>query len=138
MSHMTKLDKANIVNSLAFEAAAKELGLEVERNGTIEDWAHKRVKCDVAVRVPGTYGIGIKKNGTKFDLLSDWSMMRVPEQLAKKVSLDGSGHARGNDVANRLLALTTKHTLIANYRRQGFVARVTENEKREITVSLTR
>lgn len=138
MSHMTKLDKANIVNADAFIAAANELGLKTEKNAEIKDWARKSVKVHVAVRTEARYDIGLQKNGSKFDMIGDFSMMQISPELSKKVVPEGKSYASGYDVANRLLALTTKHTLIAQYRRQGFAARIQEDAQRNIVVTLTR
>ncbi len=135
MSHFTKLDKANITDAGAFEAAAKELGLKTERNAEVRDYDGKRIKADVAVRTGAGYDIALKKNGSKFDMMADWSMMLLPEDLRKKCAADKRG---GAQLANRLVALTTKHTLINQYRRQGFTARVTEDAKLNLTVTLTR
>lgn len=136
MSHFTKLDKANITNKDAFIAACKELGLtDIETNAKITAWDRSSQTVDVAVRAKTGYDIGLKKGeGKRWDLISDWSMMHLPETLKKQVG----GYGRGQDLANRLVQLTTKHTVIADFRRQGFVARVTEDEKRNLHVTLTR
>lgn len=131
MSHFSRISKANIVDPKAFESACKELGLtEISYNTEIKDWSGKREKVDVAARVDARYSVGIQKVGNKYDLLCDFSMCHPSDQV--RTNLKGVG------LQDRLTALATKHTLISNYRRLGFMARVSENEKNEITVTLTR
>lgn len=137
MSHFTRLAKANIVSKESFIAACKELGLnEISTNTEITDWSGKREKVDVAAKVDGRYSVGLQKAGSKFDMLCDWSMAQVPEGTAKKIG--GTGYARGEDLRDALLRATTKHTIVAQYRRQGFLAHVTENADRSINIKLTR
>lgn len=142
MSHFTKLDRANITNADAFAAACKELGLtDVRKNVDVKDYYGHKETVDVAARAPGArYDIAIKKNASgRFDMVADWWGVRTHDR-AKNPVLDKLGAFERGDASlqDALLRTTTKHTLIANYRRQGFVARVQEDAKHNITVTLTR
>lgn len=166
MSHFAKLSKANIVDANAFIAAMKELGLtEVEKNTTIRPWdgADKPEEVDVFCRLPGTrtpnarhssnpadYGIAIKKNGSKFEMLSDWSLTGyyLPQKVKATIpghtsfyAKDGPGggaYAACEALRGLALGLTTKHTIVSAYRKQGFMANVKVNADRSINVTLTR
>lgn len=125
MSHFTKLEKANIVDPKAFIAAAKELGFtEIKEKAKMRGYMGSTMQADVVVAQPtGRYDVGIVKNGSKYDLIADWW---------------GVGQLQGTRGADAFLRLTTKHTLINQYRRQGFLARVSEDVSRNITLTLTR
>lgn len=119
MSHFSKVSKANIVSQSAFVAAAKELGYEAVVNGTIRGWQGRKENVDVAVTIPDYhYDIGIKKNGNKFDLIA--------EDMFDKTRL------------GKIVQITTKHTLINQYRKLGFVARVNVDAKQNVVVTLSR
>ena len=135
MSHFVRTDKANITNKDSFIAACKELGLtEITKDTEIKDWAGKREKVDVAAKIDNLYSVGLQKNGSKWDMLCDWSMCYPSEAVSAKVG--GSG--RGNDLMNALIRTTTKHTIVNTYRRQGFAARVSVDAKMNIHVTLSR
>lgn len=120
MSHFTKVSTANIVSKESFIAACKELGYtEIKENASIRGWAGQGLKCDVAVTVPNSkYDFGIQKNGSKFDLIAEDFLSR--------------------DILGRVIQMTTKHTIVAQYRRQGFVARVTQKADQSLHITLTR
>lgn len=119
MSHFSKVSQANIVSEDAFIAAAKELGYEAVKGGTIRGYSGQTEKVDVAVKIPDyRYDIGIKKNGSKFELIA--------EDMFDKTRL------------GKIVQITTKHTIMAQYRRLGFVARVHEDEKQNVVVTLSR
>lgn len=126
MSHFTKVSTANIVSKESFVAACKELGYEdIKEGGTIRGWRGRTEKMDVAVTVPGSqYDFGIKRSadGKKFDLIA--------EDYLNKYEKPG--------ILGRVIQLTTKHTIVSQYRKQGFVARVSVKEDQSLHVTLTR
>ncbi len=126
MSHFTAIKTANIVSKTAFIEAVKELGFkDVKENGTIRGWSGQLRKMDVAVTVPNCkYDFGIQRSsdGKTFDL--------VAEDYLNKYEKPG--------ILGKVIQMTTKHTLISQYRKLGFMARVTVDEKQNMTVSLTR
>lgn len=135
MSHFTRTAKANITNKDSFILACKEVGLtDIKLDTEIRDWAGKREKVDVAARIDDKYSVGIQRNGNKWDILADWSMCNPSQTVRGKIG----GHGRGEDLMNALIRVTTKHTIINTYRRQGFLAKVTEDAKNNIHVTLTR
>ena len=85
MSHFTKIDRANIIDTNAFIAACQELGLTgVSQNVEIKDYYGKMMKVDVAIKV-GKYHLALKKNenGT-YDMIADWWGVRgagLPEKF---------------------------------------------------------
>lgn len=139
MSHFSRLDKAQIADPKAFGAACKELGFtEIAENTTIRDYAGKTVNVNIAAKAPGArYEVALVKNGSgKFDMVADWwgirqERYRYPGVIDESCSNDA-------DVQNALLRTTTKHAIVSQYRRQGFMARVTVNKDQSINVSLTR
>lgn len=124
MSHYTKLERANIIDPKAFIAAAKELGFhEIVENGIARGYQGATEKMDVVARHPGCkYDVGIKKNGKTFDLIADWWGVRqtVP------------------DAENAFVRLTTKWTIIAQYRKLGFTPRITEKADKSLHIELSR
>ncbi len=125
MSHFTAVKTANIVSKEGFVAACKELGFkDIKDNSTIRGWAGQKQMMDVAVTVPNCkYDFGIKRSedGKRFDLIA--------EDYLNKYEKPG--------ILGKVVQFTTKHTIIAQYRRQGFTARVTEKAG-NLHVSLTR
>ena len=121
MSHFTKLETANIVSKEHFIAACRELGYkDIKEGGAIRGWNGRTEAMDVAVTVPNSqYDFGIKRSadGKKFDLIAEDFLDRA--------------------ILGKVVQMTTKHTIIAQYRRQGFTARVTEKAG-NLHVSLTR
>lgn len=158
MSHFTKLDKANVVDAEAFIAAAAELGLTVvERNVEMRAWDtdDAPVHVDICCRFPGKkgdgaakYGIGLIKNGKQYEMVSDWALTgfylpkniqaKLPTGFPQKDGPGGGAYAACEAFRGLTLQLTSKHTLIANYRRQGFVARAVEDANKNIQLTLTR
>lgn len=120
MSHFSKVAQADIVSEEAAMAAAKELGWTATKNAEIRGYYGRTQKADLAIKIPDyQYDIGLNKNAQgKFDV--------VAEDMIDQNRL------------GRFVQLTTKHTLINEYRRKGFVARVTENDKQELVLTLTR
>jgi hypothetical protein len=143
MSHLTKLDRAQITDPEAFVTACKELGFngEVLKNHPIFDaQGENRTVADVAVKV-GDYDwmghkrtawLALERNKTtnKFDMVSDWWAVRKFPQAAK---FRGDG-----PLQDALLQKTTQHTITSMYRRRGFMAHVKTDEAGKIVVSLTR
>ena len=123
MSHFTKLAKANIVDANAYIAAAKELGFsEIKRDAELRGYMGNTQKADVVASLTGCrYDVGIVKNGSRFDLVADWWGVRGSLSNAE----------------NRFVQMTTKHTIIATYARQGFMARVA-NKGGNVVVTLSR
>lgn len=119
MSHFTAVSTANIVSKESFIAAVKELGYtDIKEKGTIRGWAGQTQEMDVAVTVPNSlYDFGIRKNGNKYDLIAE-------DYFDKKA-------------LGRVVQVTTKHTIVSQYRRQGFIARVVEKAG-NLHVTLTR
>ena len=124
MSHFTKLDRAQITSPEAFKKAAKELGFtEIKENAEMRGFMGNRQKADVVASRPGcAYDVGIVKAGSKYDLISDWWGVRQ--------TIDNPEDA--------FVRLTTKHTIVDTYRRQGFMAQVKTDIHNNITVTLTR
>lgn len=124
MSHFTTCAKANIVDEQAFIDASKELGFtKIQKNATMRGYQGNKMKADVVVSHPACpYDVGIIKNGKRFDLIADfWGVNQTLR-----------------DSANAFSRTTTKHTLVRQYRRQGFQARITTNQDNSIHISLTR
>lgn len=112
---------------------------DVRKNVAVKDFYGKSETVDVAARAPGAkYDVAIKKNSTgRFDMISDWWGVRG--ERARYAALEKMGAlASDESLQDAILRTTTKHTLIANYRRQGFMARVKEDAQHNITVTLTR
>ncbi len=127
MSHFTAIKTANIVSESAFIAACEELGYKkIQKQGSIRGWSGQLRKVDVAVTVPDCkydFGITRSADGKKFDLIA--------EDYLNKYQKPG--------ILGRIVQMTTKHTLISQYRKLGFMARVTVDAKTQnMTVSLTR
>ncbi len=120
MSHFTAVSTANIVSEDSFIAACKELGYtEIKKKSAIRGWMGRTQLMDVAVTVPNSeYDFGIKKNGNKFDLIAEDFLDR--------------------DLLGRVVQMTTKHTIISQYRQKGFMAQVSVKEDQSIHVTLTR
>lgn len=134
MSHFTKIDRANIIDTVAFASACKELGfVDVRKNVEITDFYGKRITVDVAIKC-GKYDIALQKNkaGT-YDMVADWWGVRgsnLPDKL-KKCRSD-------EDLQNMILKHTTKNTIVNRYKRQGFRATVREDEDENLHVELAR
>jgi len=120
VSHFTKVSTANIVSKDSFIAACKELGYkDIKENAPIRGWSGRTTQCDVAVTVPNSkYDFGIQKNGSRFDLIAE-------DFLDRKI-------------LGRVVQMTTKHTILAQYRLKGFIARVTEKADQSLHITLTR
>jgi hypothetical protein len=161
MSHFTKVASANIVDASAFIKAAAELGMTVvERNMTIRAWerSDSGLKVDVFCRYPGqrtdaawrasSYGIGLVKNGSRYEMVSDWSLTRnylpkaiqatLPQGFPAKDGPGGGAFRACEALRGLATQLTTKHTIVAQYARQGFVASVKTDASNNIVVTLTR
>lgn len=138
MSHFTKLDKAQIRSEDAFIKGARELGFtgEVTKNTAITDYFGKKENVDVSIRVGERADLGIKKDVKtgRFDMVADWWGVRRNLDGAQRQDFGESESA----IQDALLRKTTKHDIIATYRRQGFMARVKENPDNTIDISLTR
>lgn len=135
MSHFTKLDRAQIVNADAFIKACADLGFtDVRRDVKIKDYYGKEITVDVAVKA-GRYDIALQKNESgKYDMVADWWGVRgAATDLMRKAKINGD-----TDLQDYLLRHSTKHTIVDKYRRQGFRADVTEDEKQNLNVTLTR
>lgn len=120
MSHFTKVEQANIVSKEAFVKAAEEMGYKIKADGMIRGWNGRTTKMDVGVSCPEQeYDFGIKKNakGT-FDLIAESFFPRK--------------------ILNRASQLTTKHTIISDYHKKGFLAKVSEDAQQNLVVTLTR
>ena len=124
MSHFTKLDRAQIKSADAFIKACADLGfVQVKRDAQMRGYAGNTQKADVVASHPScAYDVGLAKSGTGFDLIGDWWGIRrtVP------------------DCENAFVRLTTKHTIIDTYRRQGFMAQVKTDAQNNIVVTLSR
>lgn len=143
MSHFTRLSKADVRSPEAFLAACKELGFdgEVTRDATIKDAVGASKKVAVAVKT-GEYAwsgriheshLALEKNDKgRYDIVADFWAVR--KNLSPKLSYVQTD----KELHDAVLRTTTKHDLVANYRRQGFVARVTENADHSIKITLTR
>lgn len=143
MSHFTKLSKADVRSPEAFLAACKELGFtgEITRDVTITDAVGATKKVSIAVKT-GEYEfrghrrvahLALEKNEKgRYDIVADFWAVRghLPSGLSY-VHEDKQLH-------DAVLRTTTKHDIVANYRRQGFVARVTTNADQSINISLSR
>ncbi len=134
MSHFTKIERANIISAQAFIKACEELGfVGVKENCNIKDYYGKTQQVDVAISC-GKYDIALKKNANgTYDLIADWwgvQQVGLPPKL-KTCMTD-------EDVQNMILKHTTKHTLIAQYRKQGFRATVREDENENLQIDLLR
>lgn len=125
MSHFTKVEGAQIVSKDSFIEAVKELGFkDIKENAPIRGWDGNKEVCDVAVRVPDCkYDFGIKRSadGKRFDLIAESFMRHEKPGLLGKV-----------------VQTTTKRYIVAQYRRQGFAARVSDGTDGKIVVTLTR
>lgn len=137
MSHFTKLDKADITDPKAFVAAAQELGFDgkVEEDTQLRGFDGNTLKADVAIRCK-KYDLGIVKNERgRYDMIADFWGLRM-QGLPEK--LQNMGVSTDEGIQHALLRTTTKHSLMSTYKRKGFMARVQEDEKHNITVTLTR
>lgn len=136
MSHFTTLSQAQIRSPEAFIAAARELGFDgaLTRNTEIKDYMRTTHKVDLAIST-GRYDIALAKNASgKYDMVADWWGVR--QELPQKMR---ELNARSElDIQQALLRTTTKHDLVATYRRQGFLAHVQEDAEHNISVTLTR
>ncbi len=115
------------MSKTAFIEAVKELGYkDVKENSTIRGWSGQKQMMDVAVTVPNSkYDFGIKRSadGKTFDLIA--------EDYLNKYEKPG--------ILGKVVQMTTKHTLISQYRKLGFMARVTVDAKTQaLNISLTR
>ena len=132
MSHFTKLAVANITSPDAFIAACKDFGLtDVKRNTSIKAWDGKTMEVDVAVKA-GNYDIGLVKNGKGYEMVSDWWGVRgaqIPALMRFK---------NDDQLTGALVQHATKHAIVAKYKAQGFQAQVSEDEKHNLKVELTR
>ena len=139
VSHFTKLDKANIVSPEAFKLACKELGFDhIVNEGEVESYDGSKVKAVAVAKKAASsrYGVGLVKNATgKYDMLSDWWGVRCYDKPSRLTEL---GCMSDSDIQNAILRTTTKHTILLNYRRQGFMASVKEDQQHNITVTLQR
>jgi len=133
MSHFTKLERANIVNVDAFISANKELGLtEIRKNVEITDYYGNKIKVDVAIKV-GKYDIALKKNDAgSYDMVADWWGLRTSDLPAKLKACRSE-----TDLQDLILKYTTKHTIVAKYKAQGWRANIKE-ENDEFTIDLVR
>lgn len=153
MSHITRLDKAQIKNVSAFIAACAELGMiRVERNTQMKAWdsSDSAVAVEVACFFESSqYGIGLIKNANgSYDMVSDWSLTghqfpaaikkQFPSGFYGKDGAGGTGFAACEALRGRMLRDTAKHTLVATYRKQGFRVAVTEDENHNLNVRMTR
>jgi hypothetical protein len=127
------------VNSKAFEEAAKELGFKhIEHNKTIKDWAGEGINAEVIAskEANSRYGVGLVKNSSgKYDMVADFWGIRCYDKPSRLTELGCMSDA---DIQNALLRTTTKHTIVMNYRRMGFMAQVKNNADQSITVTLQR
>lgn len=132
MSHFTKIDRANIVNVDAFVSACQDLGFkEVRRNVEIKDYFGAKIMVDVAIR-HGQYDIALKKNDTgTYDIVADWWGLRQVGFSDKLKNLSDE------DIQNMLLKHTTKNTIVAKYKAQGWRATIRE-ENDEFIVDLAK
>jgi hypothetical protein len=134
LSHFTKLAKANITSADAFIKACRELGLnDITKSTRIADYAGRAIDVDVAAAVGSKYHVAIQKNGKgTYDMVSDWWGVR------------GAGHPAfkscrtDQDIADKMLKHTTKHTIIDTYQKKGFRATVTDGEDESVVVKLRR
>jgi len=135
MSHFTKIDRANIIDTAAFISACKELGLvNVKRNVEITDFYGKKITVDVAINV-GRYDIALQKNASgTYDMVADWWGIRGERGLSEKLK----NCQTDEDLQNMILKHTTKHTIVSRYRRQGFRANIREDEEENLHVELVR
>lgn len=135
MSHFTKIEQANIIDTEAFVSACKELGLvQVRRNVEITDFYDQKILVDVAITV-GKYDIALKKNASgTYDMVADWWAIRRERDLSDKLKKCRTDE----DLQNMLLKHTTKHTIVSRYRRQGYRATVREDEEENLHVELVR
>ena len=134
MSHFTKIDKAEIVDAKAFSAACEELGFEgIKFDVEITDYYKNKITVEVAVPV-GKYDIALQKNErSTYDMVADWwGVLLQREQLPEKAKKCRSE----SDLQNLLLKYTTKHTIVRKYKKQGWRARVTEDEEENLNVEL--
>lgn len=141
MSHFTKLAKANITSADAFAKAAEELGLKVSRDADATSY-HGRNKIKnaaVVVHMCQNEDIALthdEKTGL-YDMQSDWGYMgRVMVEAANKI-----GDNKFRDIEalqDRLIQLTTKHTIVDKYRREGWRAEVTDAQNGDLNVRLAR
>ncbi len=129
MSHFTAVSTANIVSKEAFIAGVKELGFanikisEGNEVAKIRGWNGQLKAVDVAVRVPNCkYDFGIIKNGNKFDLIAEDYLNRYEKP----------------GILGKVIQFTTKHQIVADYRRKGFFAQVTVKEDESLHVTLTK
>lgn len=153
MSHFSRLEKARVTSLEAFLAAMAELGMtQVSHNVEIRAWDTNDapVRVDVFAQIPGCkYGVGlIREDSGFYSMISDWSLTGASLPKAVKAKLppgfpgtDGEGNPGFKACeALRGLALqtTTKHAIIAKYRRMGFRATVSEDAERNLNISLER
>lgn len=137
MSHFSKVARAQVRNPEAFVEAARELGFDgrLTRDTTIKDYAGKQLAVDLAIKVGDKYDIALSKNESgRYDIVGDfWGVRQYLPQRMKDL-----GATSEEGVQDALLRTTTKHDLVAHYRRQGFIARVSEDAQHNIQVELTR
>jgi hypothetical protein len=73
MSHFTTIE-TKLKNLTVVEAGLKRLGINYERDGTIEDYYHNTLEVDLRVHIPGQRSVGFKHNQTTgvYELVGDW------------------------------------------------------------------
>jgi len=137
MSHFTKLDKAKIIDPDAFVKACEDLGFDqVTKGSKIKDFYGKQIDVDVACKAESNkYSIALQKNEAgQYDMVADWWGIRT--KLPEKAK--NQGIKTDSDLQDALLRHTTKHTIVRQYKRQGFRAQVTEDQDHNIKVRLQR
>lgn len=143
MSHFTKLSKADVRSPEAFIAALKELGFngEVTRDTNIKDAVGASKQVAVAVKT-GVYDfagkthtahLALEKNAKgRYDIVADfWAVRKNLPASLSHVQDDKQLH-------DAVLRTTTRTDIVAHYRRQGFIARVTTNADQSINISLSK
>lgn len=161
MSHFAEVKDTKVVSQEAFIAACAEMGMAVvERGVRIRPWASsdEAVAVDLFCHYQGSkYGIGLVRaaGGGHWSMVADWSLTghglpdamkaRLPHAHQfpgedREVAVEGHGVARAACDEFRGLAkqLVNKHTLVAQYRRQGFTARTVQQADGSVKLTLTR
>jgi len=159
MSHFSTVKGTKVIDPEAFIKAMAELGMtEVKRDTTIRAWASgdKAEKVELFCSLPGQkYGVGLRKVGSHYEMISDWSLTGSSLPMTAKakiphhsqfpgedlwVAKEGHGVARQacDEFRGLAIQLTTRHTILRKYSKQGFMAKVTTDSKNNIVIKLTR
>lgn len=87
MSHFSQL-KTKIRDIQALSAAAKQLGLTLQKDGVVRGYNGNRSKADYLIRLTGNYDVGfVKQADDSYALIADWYTGSVKSQIGEEGGL---------------------------------------------------